>query len=367
MAFQLSPGVNVSEIDLTTVVPAVATSDGAIAGVFRWGPIGQRVLIDSENQLVNRFGKPTNHNAETFFSAANFLAYSNRLYVSRAAKTTGETPVAVVNSSPVASANAELFSNVFTCSDTSKLEIGMYVTQATNNAVANSMTMPYIVAVNSSSITLSQRALVNTSVQTSLYFARPDTTYSAVAVDAANTAAVVANLVNQIVKNENEYVNKDGNFDLDVLYVARYPGALGNSIRVSVVDNAQSFSSNIALDSNIRFEIGSSTSTIKFLGSANALTTTTAAKFATNDYLLAGNSSISTQYLLITDVTAAGNATANVVFDASSTTTVNAALGFIAFNNSNNILTEVGWSLESLYDDTCICWIDFEHNLTSLS
>ena len=37
MAFQLSPGVNVSEIDLTTIVPAVSTSTGAIAGVFRWG------------------------------------------------------------------------------------------------------------------------------------------------------------------------------------------------------------------------------------------------------------------------------------------------------------------------------------------
>ena len=46
MPFQLSPGVNITEIDLTTVVPAVATTDGAIAGVFRWGPIKDRVLID---------------------------------------------------------------------------------------------------------------------------------------------------------------------------------------------------------------------------------------------------------------------------------------------------------------------------------
>ena len=87
MAFQVSPGVNVSEIDLTTVVPAVATTQGAIGGVFRWGPIGKIVLVDSETTLVNRFGKPTNLNAETFFTAANFLAYGNQLYVSRAADT----------------------------------------------------------------------------------------------------------------------------------------------------------------------------------------------------------------------------------------------------------------------------------------
>ena len=37
MAFQVSPGVNVSEkLDLTTVV-LVSTTTGAIAGHFRWG------------------------------------------------------------------------------------------------------------------------------------------------------------------------------------------------------------------------------------------------------------------------------------------------------------------------------------------
>jgi phage tail sheath protein FI len=88
MAFQVSPGVNVTEIDLTTVVPAVATTEGAIAGVFNWGPIEERVLVSSETQLVSRFGKPTANNFETFFAAANFLAYGNKLFVSRAADST---------------------------------------------------------------------------------------------------------------------------------------------------------------------------------------------------------------------------------------------------------------------------------------
>jgi phage tail sheath protein FI len=88
MAFQVSPGVNVTEIDLTTVVPAVATTEGAIAGVFNWGPVEERVLVSSETQLVSRFGKPTSDNFETFFAAANFLAYGNKLFVSRAADAT---------------------------------------------------------------------------------------------------------------------------------------------------------------------------------------------------------------------------------------------------------------------------------------
>lgn len=84
MAIQVSPGVNVSEFDATTVVPAVSTSVGAMAGVFRWGPAYQRVLVDSETTLVQTFGKPTNDTYETFFTAANFLAYGNALYVVRA-------------------------------------------------------------------------------------------------------------------------------------------------------------------------------------------------------------------------------------------------------------------------------------------
>ena len=84
MAFLVSPGVNVSEIDATTVVPAVSTSTGAIAGAFQWGPIDVARLVSSEDELVQVFGKPDSTTALTFFTAANFLSYSNALYVSRA-------------------------------------------------------------------------------------------------------------------------------------------------------------------------------------------------------------------------------------------------------------------------------------------
>jgi len=87
MAFQLSPGVNVSEIDLTTVVPSVATSIGAFAGKFAWGPVNEVVTVSNEIRLVETFGKPNDDNFTYWFSAANFLAYSNNLKVVRAANT----------------------------------------------------------------------------------------------------------------------------------------------------------------------------------------------------------------------------------------------------------------------------------------
>lgn len=84
MPYSLSPGVTVSEIDLTTIVPSVSTSIGAFAGHFRWGPINEVVNISNEAQLVDRFLKPDSNNYISFFSAANFLAYANNLRVVRA-------------------------------------------------------------------------------------------------------------------------------------------------------------------------------------------------------------------------------------------------------------------------------------------
>jgi phage tail sheath protein FI len=88
MPFQLSPGVNVSEIDLTTVVPAVASTAGAVAGAFRWGPLNERVLVSSEDELVKTFGKPNTDTSVSFFTAANFLQYGNTLRVVRVADET---------------------------------------------------------------------------------------------------------------------------------------------------------------------------------------------------------------------------------------------------------------------------------------
>ncbi len=84
MVFSVSPSVTVREVDLTSNIPAVAANQGAIAGVFNWGPVDEVTLITSESELVDVFGKPTNNNYESFFTAADFLSYSNQLYVVRA-------------------------------------------------------------------------------------------------------------------------------------------------------------------------------------------------------------------------------------------------------------------------------------------
>src|SRR4051812_28237809 len=87
MGFPQSVGITIREIDLTTVVKETAATTGAFAGVFRWGPVNDRVLVDSEDQLVARFGKPTNFNAETWFTLSSFLSYGGFAWVVRGANT----------------------------------------------------------------------------------------------------------------------------------------------------------------------------------------------------------------------------------------------------------------------------------------
>tara|TARA_R110000868_G_scaffold9867_2_gene48470 strand:- start:38423 stop:40483 length:2061 start_codon:yes stop_codon:yes gene_type:complete len=88
MAFRVSPGVSIKEIDLTTVVPAVATTPGGFAGYFHWGPTDQIVTVTQQSELASIFGKPFNDNYVDFFTAGNFLNYGNRCQVVRVVGTT---------------------------------------------------------------------------------------------------------------------------------------------------------------------------------------------------------------------------------------------------------------------------------------
>lgn len=85
MAFQVSPGVEVKEIDATNVVPAVSTSIGGFVGAFTSGPVNQVITVGSEKELAEVFGKPDDSTAKYFLTAASFLAYGNALKVVRVA------------------------------------------------------------------------------------------------------------------------------------------------------------------------------------------------------------------------------------------------------------------------------------------
>jgi len=112
MAIQLSPGVNVTEVDLTTIVPSVSSSTGAIAGYFLWGPAQKITVVPDEISLVNRFtgGQgPDSNSAVVFFTAASFLAYGNDLRVVRTVGSNANNAIANSLATPVQIANEDVF------------------------------------------------------------------------------------------------------------------------------------------------------------------------------------------------------------------------------------------------------------------
>jgi phage tail sheath protein FI len=89
MAFQVSPGVQISEIDLTNVVPAVSSTIGAFVGSFRWGPVGEVITVSDAKGLVDNFSSPANSTsaAEDFYTAESFLKYGSTLRIVRSGST----------------------------------------------------------------------------------------------------------------------------------------------------------------------------------------------------------------------------------------------------------------------------------------
>ena len=213
MAFQLSPGINVSEIDLTTIVPSVATSIGGIAGNFNWGPVNEVVTVSDEVTLVERFGKPDSTNYEYWFSTANFLAYSNNLKIVRAANTT-----------------------------------------STLNATANASGI--------------------------------------------------------LIENESDYENNHENASNATYgpFAARWAGALGNSLRVSICPSSQAFSANLTSTDSLRANaVTAGATVINIQGNADAR-----ANLANNDLISVDGGST---YIRVAEV----NATAIIVSTAPGT------------------------------------------------
>jgi hypothetical protein len=82
----VSPGVKVREVDLTVGrIDAVNDQVGAFAGPFQKGPVGEPVLIETEQDLLNTFGKPLSADGqhEYWLTASSYLSYGGTLRVVR--------------------------------------------------------------------------------------------------------------------------------------------------------------------------------------------------------------------------------------------------------------------------------------------
>lgn len=182
MAFQVSPGVNVREFDFASGIPSVSTSVGCMAAHLRWGPVGKRVLIGSEDDLVANFFTPDANTYVDFLVAAQYLSYSNQLYVTRV------------------------------------------VTSTASGGIAG-----------------------------------------ADGTTARNATASSANTSDTVINNDDDYEN---NYSTGISnvgeWVAKYPGELGNSLKVSVCASANAWQSTLTGTANVT----SNSATVGFTGAS---------------------------------------------------------------------------------------------------
>lgn len=315
MAIQVSPGINVSEIDLTGGTPAISTTVAAFAGVFSWGPVGRISQATSENVLATKYGKPTSKNFETFFTGANFLSYSTSLMVSRAAVVTGF--------SLTGSADLNGNTTIAQTGNTSTVLVGHGVygpgIPAGATVTAKSANATHTILTISAAATLGNSSVA--SAQTVNFF---DNNYAFNAV--ANSAAAVSR-PSYVIKNTDHF--EDVTIPAGIEFVAKYPGELGNSLKVSVVTNATQFGSTVnpweisgftnssiipGSTTGLTLNVNESVANVYISNSAtlNFATTYTAAgalkdNFTAGDYIEVGNTTIGKQVLKIKSVGALQN------------------------------------------------------------
>jgi len=238
MAFQVSPGINVSEIDLTSSVPGVSVSTGAIAGAFKWGPALEPTSVSSETELVSTFGAPDNDTANVFFTAASFLAYSNDLYVVRAVNAT-------TTKNAVASANSRVNTSV---SVTGTADInGTTVVLGSGTAFDSELVSGDFITINSNTRTVNVVTnAAHLTVTTAFSQTLSAQTFTALRSVGQTTAGI-------LVENSSEYFTGEytGTAAANVAFIARYAGDKGNSLLVSICPSSGAFTTWTAAYKNL--------------------------------------------------------------------------------------------------------------------
>jgi len=248
MAFSVSPSVIVREVDASQVVPAIATPPAAIAGVFRWGPTNEPILITSENQLVDRFAKPGDDNYETWFTASDYLAYSNALFVTRA-DTTGSAKAdsfdVVVFPANTIIANTDVSGTV----DTANSTFGAFEAKY-KGELGNAIDVAYVKGDNFSDETIDVGDIPN---QTVIYSGSP--TVQTITFASSNTSfqVVPANRITTINNGDTIVIGNDSVGYQNLLLSAITETVIGANGSVLTGDDAANTSLIGAYDYNMLF------------------------------------------------------------------------------------------------------------------
>jgi hypothetical protein len=218
MAFQLSPGVQVKEIDLSNVIPAVASSTGGFAGNFPWGPVEEVQLVTSEKDLADQFGLPAANGMVDFMTAAYFLKYGNALRNVRVIDTNALNANTDAVDPDTGATEAETLIKNRDHYDIQLAEYPKTITTSADNAAGTTITLD---AGDGAEVTIGD-VVTGTGI---------------------TTGSKIVDIDGDVITIDNAHSGIDGSTTAvsivaDVMtgeFVAKYPGVLGNSLKIEIL------------------------------------------------------------------------------------------------------------------------------------
>ena len=261
MAFLVSPGVRITETDLTNIIPAVSTSIGGFAGNFEWGPTNTVTQVSSEADLIRQFGYPkistvtAESTRDDWYAAANFLGYTNNLQLVRLLSDGALNAVSEADSENVVvtvAFDSETSGLGAVARGDSEISIAGFAVRVTEGSTPTSVAADLDsdiavlygrsnVSVSGAVITINTTDIEHDSDLNRFTSSAEVTTSDSDAADNTREITISTSftstetIADTVIENEDDFEVKRTTLTDGSIY-ARYPGLVGNGIGVVLID-----------------------------------------------------------------------------------------------------------------------------------
>lgn len=241
MAEMLSPGVYITEIDASQIVPTVSNSVAVFSGNFHSGPVNKYQIITSVDELITYYGKPSNTNYNDWYQVYNYLQYSNKLLISRAANTGGtNTPISgVVTSEEI----LENTTDTFIVAETTEIKANDLISLGDDN-----LNFYFVKSVTTDSLAGETTIVLDRQIETDFIAGTTVNSYKAhmngvaEALKESSTAVITDDMYYGkylVIENSDDYEMKETslafvNNDSKIKIIAKNPGKWSDKLEIAI-------------------------------------------------------------------------------------------------------------------------------------
>ena len=253
MAEMLSPGVFVTEIDASQIVPTVSNSVAVFSGNFHQGPVNKYQIITSVDELITFYGKPSNFNFNDWYQAYSFLQYSNKLLISRAANTAGTHTA--ISGVVLTEAIVEDTTDSFLVDDTTAIKANDLISLGTDT-LNFYLVKSVVTTIDGTTVTLDRNIEADFPIGTVVNAFKASMNGLFEGLKTSSTATITADMYYgkyMVVENSDEYEQKEQSIafthaDSKIKIIAKNPGVWSEKLEIAIANPADFGSAKKAFD-----------------------------------------------------------------------------------------------------------------------